>query len=187
MKESVEHSSRLLNECRAEITSLKLELESLMASRTLRSTQNTEAEAAVAQLERISSAAVTGSTVVQLDPTLNAAVKNPDADSKSEARSLVPEGPITVENMMASPFESIGANEEFGFVEDILVVILENSMTLIDSNGYMASGEQDIREDTLSTHAHVSSRESEIEHEPVCFTILHCFAFICWGWYTFIF
>lgn len=179
MKESVEHSTRLLNESRAEITSLKLELESLMASRTLRSTQNIEAKATVAQLEPVSSAAVanseTESTVVQLDSTLNAAVINPEACSESEAGTAVLEDAIAVGKMKISPVASI-ANEDFSFVEDILAVILENSTILIDSNGSMASGGQDSREDALSANAHVSSRESENEHEPVCFFILSCYA-----------
>jgi hypothetical protein len=71
MKESIEQLTGVLNDSRAEITSLKLELESLMASRMLRSAQNTEAEATVAQLDPVSSAAVanseTESTVGQLD------------------------------------------------------------------------------------------------------------------------
>ena len=166
MKGSVEDFTRLLNESRAEITSLKLELESLMASKTFRSMQNKEAEAAIIRLEPVSSAEManseTESRVVQLDPTLNPALTNPETETGTAVLEFA------VEKMKISSVKIIGANEDFSFVGDILEVILENSMTLIDSNISMASGEQESREDILSANAHVSSRESQNKHEPVC-------------------
>lgn len=182
MKESIEQSTRLLNEYRAEVTSLKLELESLMATRTLGNTQNTETEATAAQLEPTFSAAVanldTESTAVQLDLSTSAAVANPEAGSEAEAGIAVSEGAIAIEKMKMLSVESIGANEDFSFVEDILAVILENSTTLVDSDGLRTSGGQDGREDTVSVNAHLSSRVFEDEREPVCFLILCCCAFI---------
>jgi hypothetical protein len=88
--------------------------------------------------------------------------------------------------MKISPVESFGANEDFSFVGDILAVILETSTPLIDSNGSMASGGQDSGEDTLPANAHVSSRESQNEHDPGCFLILCCYGFICRGCYPFL-
>lgn len=199
MKESIEQSTRLLNEYRAEVTSLKLELESLMAGRTLGNTQNTEAEATAAQLELTFSEAManleTESTVVQLEPTfseavanletestavqldlpISAAVANPEAGSEAEAGTAVSEGVIVFEKVQMQSVESIRANEDFSFVEDILAVIFENSTTLVDSDG---SGGQDSREDTFSVNAHLSSRISEDEREPVCFLILCCLSFL---------
>jgi len=181
MKETIEQSTRLLNEYRAEVTSLKLELESLMASRALGNTQSTVAEATAAQLENTFSAAVENlegeSTAVQLDLPISAAVANPEACSDAEAGTAVPAGEIAVEKMKVSCGESLGANEDFSFVEDILAVILENSTILVDSDGSRTSGGQDSREDTLSVNAHLSSGVSEDEREPVCFLILCCYAF----------
>ncbi|KAG0609564.1 hypothetical protein M758_8G193900 [Ceratodon purpureus] len=170
MKETIEHSTRLLNESRAEITSLKLELESLMANRTLRSMQNIQAEATGPQLESVLISAVansaTESTVVQLDSTSNAALKSPEENSESEVGTAVSEDVIAVGKMKIPPIESGGAIEDFNFVEDILAVILENSMILIDSNGRITSGGHDSREDTLYANAPVSSIESENQNEP---------------------
>ena len=180
MKETIEHSTRLLNESRAEITSLKLELESLMANRTLRSMQNIQAEATGPQLESVLISAVansaTESTVVQLDSTSNAALKSPEENSESEVGTAVSEDVIAVGKMKIPPIESGGAIEDFNFVEDILAVILENSMILIDSNGRITSGGHDSREDTLYANAPVSSIESENQNEPVCSFILCCYA-----------
>lgn len=177
MKESVEQSTRLLNEYRAETTSLKLELESLMARRTLGSKENIESEATAAQLKPTFSSAManleTESTAVQLDLPISAAVSYPEAGSMAEAGTAVSEGAIAVEKAKVPSVESIGANEDFSFVEDILAVILENSTTLVDSDVSRTSV-GDRSENTLAVNADVSSRDFEDEREPVCLFILCC-------------
>lgn len=176
MKESFEQSTRLLNESRAEVTSLKLELDKLMSSRKVENVQQSVAEPTTARLESNLSAALpileTESNLAQLDPISIAATANPKTDAGTE-------GVNGIAKTRISPVENTRAYAGFSFVEDILEVILENSTTLVDSNGCRTSGGHDSRDDTRSDNEHVNLRELKDIHDPVCFL------FVCFFFYHF--
>lgn len=168
MKESFEQSTRLLNESRAEVTSLKLELDKLMSSRKVENVQQSVAEPTTARLESNLSAALpileTESNLAQLDPISIAATANPKTDAGTE-------GVNGIAKTRISPVENTRAYAGFSFVEDILEVILENSTTLVDSNGCRTSGGHDSRDDTRSDNEHVNLRELKDIHDPEVETV----------------
>lgn len=75
--------------------------------------------------------------------------------------------------------ENICVYVGFSFVEDILEVILENSMILVDSNGCRILGGYDSRDDICLDNEYVNLREFKDIYDLVCFL------FVCFFFYYF--
>lgn len=122
MKESLDFSTRQLNECRLEVTSLKLELESLMA------------RLASGNIPKV----VDESVVVQVD--LSQSVPESELEKEAELKSEI--GTTVSEDVVAEVIaddrmeeqQISDTSEEFSFVDDILAVLIECSNINQDSS-----------------------------------------------------
>ena len=103
MKESLEHSTTLVNEYRVEVTSLKLELESLISSTTL--VGNQKQESVATQMTSFQSASES-----EYEETV---VKIPVADKNTEEPCVI--GPNLMEDRFTDLFENSSVADSNGF------------------------------------------------------------------------
>lgn len=147
MKETMDQSTRALNECRAEVTSLKLELDGLMASR---------AHGTPLKPDSVPIAAQTETSKIESEP---------------ESETTVSENGVIAENR--EPLAEItGTSEEASIVEEILADIVEISTSLVVSNGIKTGfeGDQECREDVVDFEEvdnHQGLKEFEKRQEQV--------------------
>ena len=115
MKESLDFSTRQLNECRLEVTSLKLELESLMARLASGNISTVVDEAVVVQ--------------VDLSQSVPESELKKEAEPKLEIGTTVSEDGIAevVADERMEEQQTSDTCEEFSFVDDILAVLIECS------------------------------------------------------------
>lgn len=163
LKEFLDQATRELNEYRMEVTSLKLELESVRASLALVATRKQEPAGTDAQdtiLETVS------------EPELGVGV--PDS-SASNGR-----------NNDAGSAELTGTNEEASIVEEILLDLIESSTGVVVSNGTKTPKEEDVeivgvKETILQTVDDINTQEGLKEHQER-HGLVRCFTFHK-GWF----
>lgn len=131
MKESLDFSTRQLNECRLEVTSLKLELESLMARLASGNISTVVDEAVVVQ--------------VDLSQSVPESELKKEAEPKLEIGTTVSEDGVAevVADERMEEQQISDTCEEFSFVDDILAVLIECSNISQDSSGTKVPDEED--------------------------------------------
>jgi len=163
LKEFLDQATRELNEYRMEVTSLKLELESVRASLALVATRKQEPAGTDAQdtiLETVS------------EPELGVGVPE---SSVSNGR-----------NNDAGSAELIGTNEEASIVEEILSDLIASSTGVVVSNGTKTPKEEDVeivgvKETILQTVDDINMQEGLKEHQER-HRLVRCFTFHK-GWF----